>query len=71
MDIRNNFFSRVIRCWRRLHREMVDSPSLEVFQSHGDAALRDVVSGHGGVVWVGAERGDRGVFSNLHDATIL
>jgi len=30
------------------HRVM-ESPSLEVFQNHGDVALRDVVSGHGGV----------------------
>ena len=29
-------------------REVVESPSLEVFQSHVDVALRDVVSGHGG-----------------------
>ena len=27
---------------------VVGSPSLEVFQSHGDVALRDVGSGHGG-----------------------
>jgi len=27
---------------------VVGSPSLEVFQNHGDVALRDVVSGHGG-----------------------
>ena len=30
---------------------MVGSLSLEVFQSRGDVALRDVVSGHGGVGW--------------------
>ena len=34
---------------------VVDSPSLEVFKNHGDVALRDVVSGHGG--WVGAGLG--------------
>ena len=28
--------------------EVVESPSLEVFKNHGDVALRDVVSGHGG-----------------------
>ena len=28
---------------------MVESPSLEVFKNHVDVALRDVVSGHGGV----------------------
>ena len=32
----------------RLHREVVESPSLEVFQSRVDVALRDVVSRHGG-----------------------
>lgn len=49
MDVRNNFFSRVIRCWRRLHREMVDSPSLEVFENHRDVALWDI--GIVGVDW--------------------
>ena len=32
----------------QLHREVVESPSLEVLNYHGDVALRDVVSGHGG-----------------------
>jgi len=32
--------------WHRLPREVVQSLSLEVFQSHVDVALRDVVSGH-------------------------
>ena len=29
-------------------QEVVESPSLEAFQSRVDVALRDVVSGHGG-----------------------
>jgi len=29
---------------------MVESPSLEVFKSCGDAALRDEVCGHGGLM---------------------
>jgi len=32
----------------QLSREMVQSPSLEVFQNRVDVALKDVVSGHGG-----------------------
>ena len=33
--------------WNRLPREVVGSPSLEVFKKHVDLALRDVVSEHG------------------------
>ena len=49
LDIRNNFFfERAVRQWHRVPREVVESPSMEVFQSCVDVALRDVVSGHGG-----------------------
>jgi len=37
--------SMPLGCQRML---VVESPSLEVFQSHVDVALRDMVSGHGG-----------------------
>ena len=48
MDIKKNFFpERVVRQWHSLPREVVQSPSLEVFKTHVDVALRDVVSGHG------------------------
>jgi len=34
----------VVGHWSRLSREMVEALSLEVFQKHGDVAVRDIVS---------------------------
>ena len=49
LDVRKNVSSgRAVLQWHRLHREVVQSPSLEVFQSRVDVALRDVGSGHAG-----------------------
>ena len=38
-------------CGGRAVWGVVGSPSLEVFWNHGDVALRDVVSGGGGMGW--------------------
>jgi len=44
LDISKNFFTgRIIKHWNRLPREVVDTPSLEVFNRCVDVALRDVV----------------------------
>ena len=57
--------------WHRLPREVVGSPSPEVFeQKRVDVALRDMSSGHGG----GGLMVDKVilmVFSSLNNSTIL
>ena len=44
MDVRGKFFTeRVVRCWNRLLREVVDAPLLEVYKARLDGALGSLV----------------------------
>ena len=44
MHVRGKLFTvRVMRCWNRLPRDVVDAPSLEVFKARLDGALGSLV----------------------------
>ena len=44
LNVKKKFFTeRVVRCWYRLPRKVVDAPSLEMFKTRLDGALGNLI----------------------------
>ena len=43
LDIRRSFSQRVVSCWNRLPKEVVDAPPLETFEARLGVALGSLV----------------------------
>ncbi|KFQ78380.1 hypothetical protein N335_05556, partial [Phaethon lepturus] len=43
LDLQKKFFTRGVKPWHRLPREVIDAPSLETFQVRLDRALSNLL----------------------------